>query len=395
MKRPAFLLDRNDNRAILLAGIFSLVVGIGVGRFAFTTLLPPMMEDLLDVRWTGYLAAANYAGYLSGALFAIFLRDINAKVLWFRVGLALSLAMALVLGLSRDLELWLVSRVIAGFATAMTMVVGSALVMSKLSYADKTRAMGIHFSGIGIAILATDLLAKAALALGYSWSDTWLILTAAGVLPALYAYGILSFDRHVKARATRHRVEPSAFTPFVWILLFAYFTEGVGFVVQATFLPDIVDSIPGLEGMGAYTWTLVGIAGIVSCILLMRLAHRYGSLRVIVAAMLLQVLGILLPALTQNLWMVLLSGVIYGGTFVGLVALILHLGGKIAGPNPVMLMAALTAVYGIGQVSAPLYSVALYRSFGSYDAALWVTAAIVAVGAGVLWRWGRPLAREG
>ena len=378
-----------------MAGIFALVVGIGVGRFAFTTLLPPMMEDFLDVRRTGYLAAANYAGYLSGALFAVFLRDINAKVFWFRVGLALSLATTLFLGISREPQFWLISRVIAGFATAMTMVVGSALVMSKLSYADKTRAMGIHFSGIGIAILATDLLAKSALALGFSWDDTWLILSAAGVLPALYAYGILSFDRHLKERATRHRVEPSAFTPFVGILLFAYFTEGVGFVVQATFLPDIVDSIPGLEGRGAYTWTLVGIAGIPSCILLMRLAHRYGSLRVIVAAMLLQMAGILLPALTQNLWIVLLSGVIYGGTFVGLVALFLHLGGKIAGPNPVMLMAALTAVYGIGQVSAPLYSVALYRSFGSYDTALWVTAAIVTAGAVVLWRWGTSLAREG
>jgi MFS family permease len=384
----AFLLDRNDNRAILLAGILSLVIGIGVGRFAFTTLLPPMMEDLLDVELTGRMAAANYAGYLSGALFAVFLRDINAKVRWFRFGILLALTMTAVLGLSRDETLWLLSRVLAGFGTAMAMVVGSAIVMTKLDYEDKTRAMGIHFSGIGIAILSTDLLAKAALALGMLWSEVWLLLAAAGATLSLYVLPLLSFDRHLKRSAQKHALSRTVFSPFALLLIAAYFTEGVGFVVQATFLPDIIDSLPGLEGYGAYTWTLVGIAGIPSCILLMRLAHRYGSRRVIVAAMLLQAVGILLPAWSDALWLNLLSGLLYGGTFVGLVALFLHLGGKLAGPNPVVMMAALTAAYGIGQVSAPLYSAALYRYTGSYDAALWLTAGIVTLGALLLSRFG-------
>ena len=377
----SFLLDRNDNRAILLAGILSLVVGIGVGRFAFTTLLPPMMEEWLDVERTGILAAANYAGYLSGALFAVFLRDLNAKVRWFRFGIVLALAMTALLGLSRDETLWTLSRVLAGFGTAMAMVVGSAIVMTKLDYRDKTKAMGIHFSGIGIAILVTDLLAKAALALGMLWSEVWLLLAGVGTLLSLYLLPILGFERRHRSEAPKYTFRTSVFTPFVILLIVAYFTEGIGFVVQATFLPDIIDSLPGLRGYGAYTWTLVGIAGIPSCILLMRLAHRFGSLRVIVGAMALQALGILLPTFSDALLPNLLGALLYGGTFVGLVALFLHLGGRLAGPNPVVLMAALTAAYGIGQVSAPLYSAALYRLYGNYDAALWVTAGIVTAGA--------------
>ena len=58
----------------------------------------------------------------------------------------------------------------------------------------------------------------------------------------------------------------------------------------------------------------------------------------------------------------------------------MHLGGKLAGNNPVVLMGAMTAAYGIGQVGAPLYSVSLVEHFGNYDAALYVTAAIVFLG---------------
>jgi len=81
--------------------------------------------------------------------------------------------------------------------------------------------------------------------------------------------------------------------------------------------------------------------------------------------------------MTNNIYLNLLSGLLYGGTFVGLVALFLHLGGKLAGKNPVIMIGALTAAYGIGQVTAPLYSVALVNYFGSYDYALYLTAAIV------------------
>ena len=96
--------------------------------------------------------------------------------------------------------------------------------------------------------------------------------------------------------------------------------------------------------------------------------------------MALQIIGILIPALSTDLTLNLLSGALYGGTFIGLVALFLNLGGQLAGKNPVVLMGAMTAAYGIGQVGAPLYSVALINYFGNYNAALYVTALVVFIG---------------
>ncbi len=388
------LFDRNSNIAILTAGIISLILGIGIARFAFTSLLSPMLDGFLDITSTGILASTNFAGYLSGAIFAIFIPDINTKVKYFRVGMVLSVLTTAVLGMVDEYTVWLIARFIAGFGSAMGMIVGSAIVMTKLDMDDKTKAMGIHFSGIGIAILVTDLIARFVLYLGYDWRIVWIVLSSIGIVMAIYSIYILSFDSHIKQSATKHRFDISLFTPTVIVLTIAYFTEGVGFVVQATFLPDIINSISGLEGWGGRTWMMVGLAGIPSCIIWMRMAHRFGSIDTIILAMVLQIVGILIPTFTTNTYMILLSGALYGGTFIGLVALFLNLGGKLAIHNPVVLMGAFTTAYGVGQVTAPLYSVALVKYSGSYDYALYLTAFIVALGV-LLLLFGKRYQRSG
>ena len=384
------LLDRNNNAAILLAGIIALIVGVGVARFVFTSLLPFMLDDFLELTFAGILASMNYVGYLLGSIFSVFIKDINAKVKYFRFGMFLCVVTTLILGITHNEILWLVSRVIAGFGAAMALIVGSAIVMTKVNFEDKTKAMGIHFSGIGFSVFVTDLINRAVLSNGGTWEDSWLVLTLFGAIVAVYSIYILSFDKEVKQNVVKHKIDKSLFSTFVIILIVAYFTEGVGMVVQATFLPDIINSLEGLEGYGGYTWTLVGLAGIPSCIIWMRLAHKYGSINIIITTMLLQVVGILIPAFTNNVYLNLFSGVLYGGTFVALVALFMSLGGRLAGSNPVVLMGAVTTAYGIGQVVAPLYSVALIEYFGNYNYALFLTAFIVFSGV-VLLFFGKKL----
>ncbi|MCW9026329.1 MAG: YbfB/YjiJ family MFS transporter [Thiovulaceae bacterium] len=373
------LFNRNKNFNILLAGILSIVVGVGVARFAFTTLLPSMLEDFLSVTNTGLFASFNYAGYLSGAIFTIFMKDINVKVKFFRIGMVLSILTTLVLATTTNETLWFISRVIAGFGSAMVLIVGGAIVMVKINYEDKTKAMGMHFSGIGVAITVTELVSQYVLRSG-TWRDAWMVLTILALLVSFYVVYILSFDKELKKEAIPHKVSRSMFTPYVILLILAYFTAGVGFVVQATFFPDIINSLPGLEGSGSLGWLIVGIAGIPSAIIWMRLAHKYGSVDIIILTFLLQIIGILIPAFTNNIYINLLSGALYGSTFIAHVALFMHYGGKLAGKNPVIFMGAMTAAYGIGQVGAPLYSVALFERYGNYNASLYVTAFIVSLG---------------
>ena len=371
------LLDRNDNLSIIIAGIFAIIIGLGVARFAFTSLIPSMLTNHLDITFAGILASLNFAGYLSGSLLSIFIKDINQKVLLFRFGVVLAISSTLALAFSSNDTIWIIARIFAGFAGAMTFVVGSAIVMTKLQMESKTKAMGIHFSGIGFSILTTDLINRYVLSNGGTWQDSWLVLSIFAFVISIYSVYILSFDKKVKQNVVKHGFDKSIFTFFVILLIMVYFAEGVGFVVQGTFLPDIINNLPGLKGYGNITWTLVGLAGIPSCIIWMRLAHKYGSVNIIIIALLIQSVGILIPTMTSNLYLNLLSGVIFGGTFVGLVALFMNLGGQLAKSNPVVLMGALTTSYGIGQVIAPLYSVYLIDKYGNYDYALYLTAFIV------------------
>lgn len=371
------LLNKNDNLSIIIAGMFAVIIGLGVARFAFTSLLPSMLENYLTITFAGILASLNFAGYLSGSILSIFIKDVHQKVILFRAGIFLAIGSTLILCLTTNETIWVIARIMAGFAGAMAFVVGSAIVMMKLKLESKTKAMGIHFSGIGFSILTTDLISRYVLNSGHSWQFSWLVLSLFALVLSTYSIYILSFDKEVNQQVVKHKFDTSIFTPFVIILIMVYFAEGVGFVVQATFLPDIINNLPGLAGYGNLTWTLVGLAGIPSCIIWMRLAHKYGSVNIIVIAFAIQSIGILIPTFTNNLYLNFLSGIFYGGTFVGLVALFMNLGGQLAKNNPVVLMGALTTSYGIGQVIAPLYSVYLIEKFGNYDYALYLTAFIV------------------
>src|SRR2546430_13524654 len=63
---------RMDRRRVALAGLAALAVAMGIGRFAFTPLLPMMQDDAgISLAQGGYLASANYLGYLAGALLAM------------------------------------------------------------------------------------------------------------------------------------------------------------------------------------------------------------------------------------------------------------------------------------------------------------------------------------
>jgi len=339
-----------------------------------------MLEDnTLTLTFAGILASVNYVGYLSGTLFAIFIKDFNSKVKYYRIGLVLCVITTVILGITTNETLWLISRVVAGFGAAMSLVVGGAIVMVRLDFKDKIKAMGINFSGIAIAIVLSDVIARYILYLS-SWQMSWIVLSISAVLVVSYPCYILSPTISTVGKSSSHRFDSGLFSSFVVVLILAYFTAGVGMVIQGTFLPTIIKSLPGLGSISGLTWLIVGLAGIPSSIIWMRLAHRYGSINIIIIAMAFQTVGIIIPTVTNSIYLNLLSGVLYGGTFVGLVALFMHLGGKLAGDNPVVLMGALTTAYGIGQVSAPLYAVALTEYSGNYDYALYVTAAIVCSG---------------
>ena len=338
-----------------------------------------MLEEYLSLTFARLLASINFIGYLSGAIFVIFIKDMQKKVTLLRVAILFSILSTLVLSFSTNQTVWIVARIVAGFSSALLFLIASSLVMVKLDFKDKTKAMGIHFSGIGFAIVVSELISQYVLQ-NATWKEAWLYLSLFSFLSSFYIFHILSFNKQSKKETPKQVLNKSIFSSYVILLILAYFTEGVGFVVQGTFLPDIINSLKGLDGYGNIAWLIVGVAGIPSAIIWMRLAHIYGSINMIIIAMFLQIVGLLIPTFTNNIYCILLSGALYGSTFIGLVALFMNRAGELAKNNPVVLMGSMTAAYGIGQVLAPLYSIALIEYFRDYNTTLYLTAFIVFVG---------------
>jgi MFS family permease len=372
------LLNKNSNTAIVIAGIISIIIGVGVARFSYTTILPSMLEqNVLSLSFSGILASTNYIGYLSGAFLAIFISNFHFKVQLFRLGMILSIFTTALFFITTDETIWTIGRIIAGFGSAMVLVGGPSIVLKKLSGENKTKIMGYYFSGIGFSILVCDLVARIVLP---NWNLAWILIVFLGILLISYPYYILSFDKEDTSSKQKHPFDKTLFNPIVFILTFAYCTEGFGFVIQGTYLPTIIQSIDGLEKYSANAWMLVGIAGIPSAIIWMYFASKYGSVSMIIYAMIFQIIGILIPAFFVEPFLILLSGFLYGFTFIPLVALFINLGGIIAKNNPVVLMGMFTSAYGIGQITAPLYAVYFTELSGNYNHALYLTAFIVFLG---------------
>src|SRR5258706_15064950 len=102
---------------IAIAGLAALAVAMGVGRFAFTPLLPMMQQDAgLSVADGGWLASANYVGYLVGALSALAVRVPAAVAI--RGGLIVIGLATLAMGFEQRFPAWMALRLLAGVANA-------------------------------------------------------------------------------------------------------------------------------------------------------------------------------------------------------------------------------------------------------------------------------------
>ena len=147
-------------RALLLAigGLLAMAAGIGVGRFVYTPILPPMVEALhLTKSQAGLIASANFIGYLAGALLAA-VRLPGSRRSWLLGSLAVNAICLAVMGLAASLPLFLLLRLVAGMASAFALIFSSALVLDRLASAGRGSLSAVHFAGVGSGIAASAAL---------------------------------------------------------------------------------------------------------------------------------------------------------------------------------------------------------------------------------------------
>lgn len=373
---------------VLLAGVASQILCVGIARFSYTPLLPLMQEQTwLGDAAGGWLAAVNYLGYISGAVLAASINNLQLKDTLYRIGLVLGVLSTAAMAITENLTLWVLLRYVAGLASAASMLLASGLILNWLIRNGHRGELGIHFAGIGLGIVVASVAVELMLQLQQNWAQQWLWFAGLGIFFAVPAWRWLPRPQAGNLNVQGQSLVDNPPTKrFMYLMLGAYFCAGYGYVVTATFIVAFVERQPELSGMGAITFVLLGLAAVPAVVVWDLVARYTGYLNALLLTLILQVGGIVIPVLCTNLWAVLFSAMLFGGTFVGSVSLVLTMAGRLYPTKPAKLMGKMTLAYGSAQVLAPAITGMLTASLGSYNLGLWLAGGFVVLSAGlVVW----------
>lgn len=363
---------------VALAGLAALAVAMGVGRFAFTPILPMMQQDVgLSLAAGGWLASANYVGYLLGALAAMALRTQAATVI--RAGLVTIAAATLAMGLADRFAAWLLLRALAGVASAWVLIFTSAWCLERLTLWRRSLSGGVVFAGVGTGIAAAGALCVALMQVRASSAQAWI---AFGVLAFVVTAGIWS------AFGGDDRVRPDdAGRPALrWNaecvrLVLAYGAFGFGYIIPATFLPVMARQVIEDPWVLGGSWSMFGAAAAVSTLAVAVRPRLVGNRTLWIIGQLLMALGVALPVIRPDVVGIILAALLVGGTFMVITMVGMQEARAVAGRHAATLMAAMTAAFATGQIVGPLGVSAMGGANGDLSSALLVGCALLVAGA--------------
>lgn len=364
---------------ILVGGMLGMAVAMGIGRFAFTPILPLMQRDLgMTHSVAGWLAGLNYLGYLVGAIVCTITPRILRYPLLGGGTLLLSLATTLAMGLTVSPLGWGLLRLLGGIASAVLFIIISAEVAESLARRGYGHWFGALYGGIGLGIVLSGLIVPQLDRIG-GWSVAWLGIGGVALLCALAGTTLGRTSDYSPSIVAESPEQTVGLRPIL-LLASAYFLEGLGYIVTATFLVAIIAATPGLATFAPYTWVAVGLAAVPSTVLWPYLARRIGNRRALLAAYAVQVAGILVSRQATSIFEVTFAAVTFGGTFLGIVALTMAEGNRRMGKGGRRGAAFLTAAFSVGQMLGPVIAGVLADRQDGFALPLLLAAACVALG---------------
>ncbi len=355
-------------------GAAALGAAMGIGRFAYTPILPLMTtQAAITPAAAGQLATANYVGYLAGALAATASARLTRSAVAWRASLLTLVATLAAMPFASGGAEWVALRTVAGFTSAVVFVIAVTSMLDHLAdHSPHLSGWGFGGVGVGIALSAVLVMALPQARWQTAW---WTAAISAAVLSAV-AWSMGVKPRPTAASRSAHDQPRRRVDRLFAVLFVSYSLEGIGYIVAGTFLvAAIKESSPGLLGTGA--WLFVGLAAAPSAVLWAWLGARWSHPTLLAVALVLQAVGIALPAVTGGTSAALIGAVLFGGTFIGVSTMALAAGRLLEIPGAVAL---LTAGYSVGQIVGPVAVTPMLRH--GFHAAL-LAAALVVLAAAV------------
>ncbi len=328
---------------LLLALALSLgaAVSLGITRFAYGLLLPPMRDDLgWSYTLAGAMNTANAVGYLIGALAMSWLVQRSSPARLLLWGSVLATVFMAASGFFTASAPLLAQRLLAGVASALVFSTGG-LLAARLAAQQPQRSgflLGLYYGGTGLGIvlsaLGVPLLLSWAADQAHGWAWAWwglavlcALATALLVWPARVlaaqeaAAGVVSMPTGGGGAAPSGAMAGRVFRlrDFAFALA-GYAGFGVGYIGYMTFVIALLREQGSSASAITVYFTLLGLAVMASSRIWAGLLDRHRSGRAL--ALLNALLGVatLLPAVTAAWPLVIASGLLFGGVFLSVVA---------------------------------------------------------------------------
>ncbi len=365
----------------VIGGFIAMAVAIGIGRFVYTPILPPMVTALgLSTFAAGLIASANLAGYLAGAILVASVRLSPRR--WVLGGLLVSAITTGAMGLTRTLTMFLILRAAGGVASAIVLVLACAAVLEALVESNRSELTALLFAGVGAGIVGSALLVSGLRAVGLGWSALWMGSGAMSLFVALACWKVI--PAHTRIRVLTHKSRNAPLGDRFTRLAVAYGLFGFGYINTAIFLVIIVRSHVSTRAIEPIVWVIFGGTAMPSVALWGAVGRRFGIARGFALAALAEALGVLTTLFWRSVVGVSLGSALIGGTFMGLTALGLTYGRELAARNPQRGVALLTSAFGLGQIVGPSCAGALADRLGSLTVPSLMAAAALVASAGLV-----------
>ncbi len=372
---------RRSALTVALAGLTALAVAMGIGRFAFTPILPMMQEDAgVSIAMGGWLASANYVGYLAGALSVIWWR-IGATT-GIRVGLATIGLATLAMGLEHHVGVWLVLRALAGVASAWALIYVSAWCLDSLASLGRPALGSTVYAGVGAGIALAGAVCLGLMHADAGSARAWIVLGALAIVLSLGIWTV--FRPRVGSPAADG--ERSGSRGMVWDreslrLVLCYGAFGFGYIIPATFLPVMAKQVVRDPAVFGWSWPIFGAAAMGSTLATAMLRGFITNRRLWIASHLVMAFGVALPIIWPGIVPIMLAALFVGGTFMVITMVGMQEARSVAGARATGLMAAMTAAFALGQIAGPISVSLVVGAGGSVSAALMIAGVFLVVSA--------------
>jgi MFS family permease len=343
--------NRPSASRLAISGALALAVGIGIGRFAFTPILPMMQKDYgVTLRAAGLLASMNYVGYFVGALSAIWIRAATVTVV--RFSLLAVVVFTGAMGIVHHPGAWLLLRGLAGIVSAWVLIFSSAYVLGELAAQGRGRLGGVVFSGVGSGIALAGAFCLLFLNLGWSADRTWLAAGGVALLLTICCWPGYRHATHARA-VTKMAAAPLRLRTHLRVIV-CYGILGLGYIIPGTFLPAMAKQVLPDPAVFGWAWPIFGATAFASTLLAGWLAAHLPNRLIWALSHAVMAVGVAIPALLPGMTGIMVAACCVGGTFVVATMTGLQEARILVPDHAARLIAAMTAVFALGQIAGPL-----------------------------------------